>query len=105
VKKRKPDLPIWDEEAIARVLGARDGYVAALIDVEQMIARFDGPYRGRFNPRHVRKIAERDAITAPLRELAKYFRDGMNSCQTAYDRERARRDALASTPQPIERRP
>ena len=90
MKKSKPDRPIWSDEEIARVLGARDGYIAALVEVKQMIARFDGPYRGRFNPRHVRKIAERNSITAPLRELAKSFDDHQKSCQKAYDRELAR---------------
>lgn len=84
------DLPIWTDDALNRLLGARDGYIHSLLAIRGMIHRFDGTYAGRFDPRHVRKIERRDAITKPLRELANSIEADMNRCQEAYQREYAR---------------
>lgn len=87
---RGADLPIWSDTELSRLLGARDGYVHSLLAVRSMIQRFHGTYRGNFPARHVRKIAQRDAITAPLRELEKSLEADMQRCREAYDREFAR---------------
>ena len=55
--------------------------------VRMMISRFDSTYKGRFDPRHVRKIAQRDAITKPLREVADLIEADMRRCQEAYKKE------------------
>jgi hypothetical protein len=81
------ELPIWTDDALNRLLGARDGYISCLLTVRGMIQRFDGDYSGRFHPRHVRKIAERDAITKPLREIAAGIEADILRCREAYHRE------------------
>ncbi|UEM16781.1 hypothetical protein J4G43_022735 [Bradyrhizobium barranii subsp. barranii] len=88
--KKAEDLPIWTDEALSRLLGARDGYIHALLAVRSMRQRFHSQYTGNFHPRHVRKIAERDAITAPLRELEASLDADQKRCSEAYDREFAR---------------
>ena len=94
---RKTDTPIWSDEEISRLLGSRDGLAQALGAVEAEIEHYDGRYRGRFHPRHTRKIAERDAITAPLKRLAKQLGEDYRACQLAYDRQFKRaKDAKAS---------
>lgn len=85
VKKERE--PVWSDKEISRLLGARDGIAQGLGAVEAEIEHYDGPYRGRFHPRHTRKIAERDAITAPLKRLAKQLREDYGACQRAYDRQ------------------
>lgn len=82
--------PIWTDDALNRLLGARDGYVHSLLTVRGMISRFDSAYTGRFNPRHVRKIAKRDAITKPLREVAAQLEEDMRRCQETYKKQYAR---------------
>lgn len=81
---------VWTDDALSRLLGACDGYIHAMLKVRNAIGRFDGPYTGRFHPRHVRKIAERDAITKPLRELAATMEADLRECQEAYRQEYAR---------------
>lgn len=95
---RKSSESIWSDEEISRLLGARDGLAQALGAVEGEIEHYDGRYRGRFHPRHTRKIAERDAITAPLKRLAKQLNEDYRACQRAYDRQFKRaQDAKASS--------
>lgn len=84
------ELPIWTDDALSRLLGARDGYIHSLLTVRMMIGRFDSSYTGRFDPRHVRKIAKRDAITKPLREVADMLAVALRHCSDAYTREYAR---------------
>lgn len=75
---------IWTDEALSRLLGACDGYIHAMLAVQKTIGRFDSAYVGRFNLRHTRKIAKRDAITKPLRELAASLEVDLRRCQAAY---------------------
>lgn len=82
--------PIWTDDALNRLLGARDGYIHSLLTVRMMIKRFDSIYTGRFDPRHVRKIAQRDAITKPLSEVADILEADLRRWQEAYQREYAR---------------
>lgn len=89
-KPRAAKQPIWTDDALSRLLGARDGFLHSLVTVRATISLVDGPYSGRFHPRHVRKIAERDAITKPLRGLADSLEKSMRDCQEAYQREYAR---------------
>ncbi|MET4184918.1 hypothetical protein ABIB94_007047 [Bradyrhizobium sp. JR7.2] len=95
---RKAKPPVWSDEEISRLLGARDGLAQGLCAVEAEIGHYDGPYRGRFHPRHTRKIAERDAITAPLKRLAKQLREDYRACQLAYDRQFKRAQDAKSSP-------
>lgn len=91
--------PIWTDDALNRLLGARDCYIHSLLAVRGMIHRFHSQYTGRFHPRHTRKIERRDAITKPLRELADQIEADMRRCQEAYQREYTRahpRPALSS---------
>lgn len=81
---------IWTDDALSRLLGARDGYIHSLLTVRMMINRFDSIYTGRFHPRHVRKIAQRDAITKPLREVEARLVTDLKNCSEAYKREYAR---------------
>jgi hypothetical protein len=81
---------IWTDDALSRLLGARDGYIHSLLAVRGMIQRFDSAYTGRFHPRHTRKIERRDAITKPLREVANQIEADMRRCKEVYKREYAR---------------
>ena len=76
--------PIWTDDALSRLLGACDGYIHAMMAIKLKIAQFDGAYAGRFDPRHVRKIERRDAITKPLRELYTTLEGDLRRCQEAY---------------------
>src|SRR5512147_1656204 len=82
--------PVWTDDALNRLLGARDGYVHSLLIVRGMINRFDSAYTGRFHSRHVRKIAKRDAITKSLREIAAQLEADMQRCMEAYKKQYAR---------------
>jgi hypothetical protein len=88
---------VWTDDALSRLLGARDGYIHSLMTVRMMIRRFDSIYTGRFHPRHVRKIAQRDAITKPLREAADLIEADMRRCSATYDIEFARAKAAKAT--------
>lgn len=84
------DLPIWTDDALNRLLGARDGYIHSLLAVRGMIQRFHGQYTGQFHPRHTKKIERRDAITKPLRELECQIENDLRRCSEAYKREYGR---------------
>lgn len=84
------EQPIWTDDALNRLLGARDGYIHSLLAIRGVIGRFHGQYTGQFHPRHVRKIAHRDAVTKPLRDLEAQIEADMRRCQEAYQREYAR---------------
>lgn len=73
-----------DTEAALRILGARDGYIHALIHVRNQIGYIDGIYR-QIDPRHVRKIAARKAQLEPLRALEKWLVERHLECKKAYD--------------------
>lgn len=90
------ELPIWTDDALNRLLGAKDGYVHSLLAIRGMIQRYHGTYTGQFHPRHVRKIERREAITKPMRELADRIEADMRRCQEAYQREYERAHPRAS---------
>jgi len=64
-----------------RMLGAVDGYCHALIDVRQQIGALT---YYPIDPRHKRKIAARDAVLRPLRELEEKFAKNHAQCREAY---------------------
>jgi hypothetical protein len=66
-----------------RMLGVVDATAHALLDVQNEIKHFYNRYRP-INPRHVRKIAEREAIVAPLRRLERHLIDMHEKCQARY---------------------
>lgn len=72
-------------EEATRVLGARDGYIHALLRVRAQIGYIAGPYSPGIHPRHVRKLAERERRLRPLRELEKIFEESHRACQASYD--------------------
>lgn len=76
--------PIWTDEELSRLLGARDGYIHALAAVRLKIGHI--AYYP-IDKRHVRKIAEREAILKPLRELDARLQDDLNGCKAAYDKQ------------------
>ena len=76
--------PVWSDDALYRLLGAMAGV-------------FDSSYRGQFPKHHTRKIALRDAITKPLREVADQLESDMRRCQESYKREKARAMLSAAT--------
>ncbi len=92
------EQPIWTDDALNRLLGACDGYVHSMLAVRGMINRYHSQYTGQFNPRHVRKIAQRDTITKPLRELDKQIEADLRRCQEVYQREYARARAVVGCP-------
>lgn len=67
-----------------RILGARDGYAHALIDVRHQIGLIDGTYAPRILPHHKKKRAARDAILRPLKDLERKFAQSHADCQAAY---------------------
>lgn len=75
---------VWSDEELSRLLGARDGYLHALVSVRLKIGYIN---YYRIDPRHVRKIAEREAILQPLRDIEQRLHTDMSKCQEAYDRQ------------------
>lgn len=71
-----------------RMLGARDGLAHGLIWVRDAIARIDGLYAPRIDPRHTRKRAARDAVLRPLKALEARFADSHAKTQAAYENTR-----------------
>ena len=67
-----------------RMLGSRDGFAHALIRVRQEIAHIAGPYSPRIDPRHVRKLAERERRLRPLRDLEKWIVEQHLAVRDAY---------------------
>ena len=67
-----------------RMLGACDGFAHALIRVRQEIAPIDGQYSPRIDPRHVRKLADKQRRLRPLRELEKWLVEQHAATQKAY---------------------
>ncbi len=80
----KPDRRDGD----LRMLGARDGLAHALIWVRQHIGSIDGSYAPRIHPRHIRKLAARDAILRPLKELEARIAKSHAETMAAYERSR-----------------
>lgn len=83
----KRELPIWDSDALSRLLGACDGYIHAIVDIRLRISHLK---YYRIEPRHIRKIAQRDAVIKPLRDLEAKLEADLRSCQAAYKKEFAR---------------
>jgi len=87
-----------DELAATRILGARDGYVSALLKVRGEIALVKS--RGPIDPRHTRKLAERDRVLAPLLTLERIFAERHRECQAAYEKRRAELNATRNEATP-----
>lgn len=81
----KPEA--WSEDALARLLGARDGTIHALIKVREHIARYDPPYTP-IPPHHVRRLSKRKLQADPLRLLAKELEQEVANLRLAYDQRR-----------------
>lgn len=90
-------MPVWSDDELYRLLGAIDGYAHSIIALRRMAGVFDSSYRGQFPKHHTRKIALRDAITKPLREVADRLESDMRRCQETYKREKARAMLSAAT--------
>jgi hypothetical protein len=86
----KRELPIWDDNALSRLLGACDGYAHVLVNIRLAIGRLNDQYAPSIHPRHVRKLERRNAILKPLRELDASVEADLRRCQAAYEKERAR---------------
>lgn len=67
-----------------RMLGTRDGLAHALIWVRDHIERINGRYAPRIDPRHVRKLAAREAVLRPLKELEARIAKSHAETQEAY---------------------
>lgn len=67
-----------------RMLGARDGYAHALVRVRQSISRLAGRYSPGIHPRHVRKLAARDAKVKLLREIEEWLVERHSETRDAY---------------------
>jgi len=59
------------DETVLRKIGHKHGIAHAIVIVKSHIGRYGGPQATRINPRHVRKIKERDDILRPLRDIEK----------------------------------
>ena len=82
-----------------RILGARDGLVTALLKVRNQIKHFT---YYPIDPRHVRKIADRERILAPLRTLERILDDAQKACQASFEkREDERKSRVSPTPSGI----
>ena len=79
--------PVWTDDALHRLLGARDGYIHAIAAIRLRIGQIN--YRP-INARHVRQIKARELILAPLRELDAKLTADLRECQEAYKRESGR---------------
>jgi hypothetical protein len=72
-----------------RILGARDGYVSALIWVRSQIYAIDGRYAPGIHPRHKRKRSARDAVLRPLKELEARLNEAQQDAIAAYEKSRS----------------
>jgi hypothetical protein len=88
----------FDRDGVMRVLGARDGYLHALCEVERVIKSIHGPYSGNFPARQTKKIRERDAILAPLKDLAESFQKSMEDCLAAYEKNNKELEEIKRSP-------
>lgn len=64
-----------------RMLGVRDGYIHAIADLRQKIGSIT---YYPINPRHTRKLATREAVLKPLRELDKKMTVDFEAVRAAY---------------------
>jgi len=71
------------EHADARILGARDGLMTALIAVRREISAIVDR-RSRTPARYVRRIARTDETLALLRRLERQFDEARTECDEAY---------------------
>ena len=70
-----------------RMLGAVDGFAHVLVWLRTAIGQINDPYRP-IDPRHVRKLAAREAILRPLRELEQRVAKSHSDTREAYDKSR-----------------
>jgi hypothetical protein len=85
--------PAWSDEAISRLLGACDGYAKAIVAVKLQIGRIN---YSPINKRYVRRIAQREAVLRPLREILASLINQHASCKSAYSQRSAQRGLKAS---------
>lgn len=71
-----------------RMLGTRDGLAHAMIQVRQAIGRINGQYSPRIDPRHVRKLAAREAVLRPLQDLNLWLTCQHMAVMEAYEKSR-----------------
>lgn len=83
----EPSPPKLTEDGLSRLLGHRDGIVTALLEVRKQISSIEYRYQ-HISPRHTRKIAKRDAMLQPLRELESILTTKHQQNQAAYDAQR-----------------
>lgn len=70
-----------------RILGASDGYAHALVNLRaSLIAPIAGAYAPGIHPRHVRKLAAREAKLKPLREFEQWLMRRHAEAKEAYER-------------------
>lgn len=75
-----------------RLLGARDGFASALVKLRMgYIGPLVGPCSPRIDPRHVKKLAAREARLKPLRELEAWLLEQHKACMNKY-----RQDAISA---------
>jgi hypothetical protein len=77
---REPDL---------RILGASDGYGHALVHLRAtLISPLVGRYSPGIHPRHVKKLAAREAKLKPLRELEAWLIEQHQKCRDTFEQQR-----------------
>jgi len=74
------------EDGDMRMLGAADGFVHAIADVRTKIWHLTA-YQP-IHPRHVRKLAAREKLLRPLRELEARWMQNLSDCRAAYEKSR-----------------
>lgn len=72
-----------------RILGARDGYVHALLRVRTEIGNINA---WPIHPLHINKIANRNKHLEPLKRLEQWFAQRAEDCREEY-RKRTQEDA------------
>jgi hypothetical protein len=87
----------FNRDSVMRVLGCRDGFLHALVLVEHVMSRYHGPYSGNFPETQTRKIRERDAILAPLKEIAADFDKSMRDCLKVYKSNNSELETITRT--------
>lgn len=83
----KTEVDRMARDETMRLLGARDGYIGAMLKVRQQIANLT--HGVAIDPRHVRKLKERERLLSPLRTLERMFDEQQKACSEAY-KERTR---------------
>lgn len=64
-----------------RILGARDGYLGALLKVRDQMAYIRAE---PIHPHHTKRLAERERRLRPLKALERMFDEQQRECNAAY---------------------